>query len=359
MDRKAARRRADRAARAGRHSGAGEPAVGLSAPAVRRHEPARDDRHGDRLQSAPPDRRRADHGARRHHPGADPRPAAVACSGARHGAGADHPQHGRGRRDGAARRGDVCRPGHGGARRRRAVRRAAASLHRGAARGAAGAQRRRAAGSPRFPASCPACYDRPQGCLFSPRCAYATAHSRRVRPELRAWQGGQVRCHYPLGDPDRASGASRPTARVGARGRRDERARRRSATTSSQTYEIRRGLFRAPARLQAVGGVSFAHRRRPTLAVVGESGCGKSTLARMVTLIEQPTAGTLTLDGIDAVDPPPARARRGCAARCRSCSRTPTARSTRARRSARSSKSRWPSTPTLGGAERTRAGARR
>ena len=31
--------------------------------------------------------------------------------------------------------------------------------------------------------------------------------------------------------------------------------------------------------------------------MVGESGCGKSTLARMVTLIEPPTAGALTLDG--------------------------------------------------------------
>ena len=38
-----------------------------------------------------------------------------------------------------------------------------------------------------------------------------------------------------------------------------------------------------------------------TLAVVGESGCGKSTLARLVTMIEAPTAGTLVIDGIDAV----------------------------------------------------------
>jgi oligopeptide/dipeptide ABC transporter ATP-binding protein len=32
---------------------------------------------------------------------------------------------------------------------------------------------------------------------------------------------------------------------------------------------------------------------------VGESGCGKSTLARMVTMIEQPTAGSLKIDGIE------------------------------------------------------------
>ncbi|MDB5946316.1 MAG: dppF, partial [Ramlibacter sp.] len=68
--------------------------------------------------------------------------------------------------------------------------------------------------------------------------------------------------------------------------------------------KIRRGMFRAPAQLQAVGGVSFAIEEGKTLAVVGESGCGKSTLARMVALIEKPTDGSLVLDGTDAVATP-------------------------------------------------------
>ncbi|WP_316231089.1 peptide ABC transporter ATP-binding protein [Bradyrhizobium sp. SZCCHNR1051] len=76
-----------------------------------------------------------------------------------------------------------------------------------------------------------------------------------------------------------------------------------------RSYEIKQGLFRAPAHLQAVGGVSFAIDAGKTLAVVGESGCGKSTLARLVTLIEKPDAGTLMLDGLDAVDPPAGAAR--------------------------------------------------
>jgi dipeptide transport system ATP-binding protein len=53
-----------------------------------------------------------------------------------------------------------------------------------------------------------------------------------------------------------------------------------------------------------VGGISFAIEAGKTLAVVGESGCGKSTLARMVALIEKPTAGELVLDGSDAVNTP-------------------------------------------------------
>jgi dipeptide transport system ATP-binding protein len=71
-----------------------------------------------------------------------------------------------------------------------------------------------------------------------------------------------------------------------------------------RVYEIRRGFMRAPAHLQAVGGVSFRVNACQTLAVVGESGCGKSTLARMVSLIETPTSGQLKIQGIDAVHAP-------------------------------------------------------
>jgi dipeptide transport system ATP-binding protein len=76
-----------------------------------------------------------------------------------------------------------------------------------------------------------------------------------------------------------------------------------------RVYSVRRGLFRPPAHLQAVGNISFRLEKGRTLAVVGESGCGKSTLARMVALIEKPTAGSLTLVGADAVNPPEARRR--------------------------------------------------
>ena len=66
-------------------------------------------------------------------------------------------------------------------------------------------------------------------------------------------------------------------------------------------YRIRRGLFAAPATVKALDGANFALARGQTLAVVGESGCGKSTLARLVTLIEPPTRGSLRFDGAEVV----------------------------------------------------------
>jgi dipeptide transport system ATP-binding protein len=62
----------------------------------------------------------------------------------------------------------------------------------------------------------PGLYDRPKGCLFAPRCAYATEHSRNERPLLRAWKDGMVRCHYPLGDPSRQANIEHDTPLVEA-----------------------------------------------------------------------------------------------------------------------------------------------
>jgi dipeptide transport system ATP-binding protein len=69
------------------------------------------------------------------------------------------------------------------------------------------------------------------------------------------------------------------------------------ATALQRHYEVSGGFLRKPRLLKAVAGLDFQLTPGKTLAVVGESGCGKSTLARMVAMIEEPTEGTLTLDG--------------------------------------------------------------
>ena len=66
-----------------------------------------------------------------------------------------------------------------------------------------------------IPGVVPGLADRPPGCLFAPRCAYATAACGE-RPALRRWQDGEVRCRYPLSDPGRAANIARDGATVWA-----------------------------------------------------------------------------------------------------------------------------------------------
>lgn len=73
------------------------------------------------------------------------------------------------------------------------------------------------------------------------------------------------------------------------------------ASDLSRYYEISRGTFKKSAILKALDGVSFTLAKGKTLAVVGESGCGKSTLARLVTMIEKPTAGELKIQDVDII----------------------------------------------------------
>jgi dipeptide transport system ATP-binding protein len=71
------------------------------------------------------------------------------------------------------------------------------------------------------------------------------------------------------------------------------------ATDLARHYTVRRGLLQPKLTVRALDGVSFSLAAKQTLGVVGESGCGKSTLARQLVMIEQPTRGTLALNGND------------------------------------------------------------
>ena len=97
--------------------------------------------------------------------------------------------------------------------RRRAVRGAAASVHRGAARGDARAPATAATRLATIPGVVPGLYDRPPGCLFAPRCAYATPRRARSGPALRPWQRRPRPLPLSAGRPGRATRASRAIAR--------------------------------------------------------------------------------------------------------------------------------------------------
>ena len=69
-------------------------------------------------------------------------------------------------------------------------------------------------------------------------------------------------------------------------------------------YTLPGKLFGEPSVVKALDGISFELTRQKTLAIVGESGCGKSTLARLVTMIEEPTSGSLQITGQELADAP-------------------------------------------------------
>jgi len=78
----------------------------------------------------------------------------------------------------------------------------------------------------------------------------------------------------------------------------------------TRDYSVSRGAFRSRATIKALSDVSFSLHAGRTLAVVGESGSGKSTLARLLTLIENPTAGALLIDGEDVAHASAAKRKR-------------------------------------------------
>ncbi|MFE9769149.1 dipeptide ABC transporter ATP-binding protein [Streptomyces sp. NPDC005808] len=65
-------------------------------------------------------------------------------------------------------------------------------------------------------------------------------------------------------------------------------------------FPIRKGVLqRQVAAVKAVDGIDFEVRKGETLGVVGESGCGKSTMGRVITRLQDPTAGTIEFEGKD------------------------------------------------------------
>jgi ABC-type polar amino acid transport system ATPase subunit len=63
-----------------------------------------------------------------------------------------------------------------------------------------------------------------------------------------------------------------------------------------------RGLHKQFGALHVLRGVDLAVAERELVFVIGPSGSGKSTLLRCLNRLEQPSAGTVVVDGIDMLD---------------------------------------------------------
>lgn len=83
-----------------------------------------------------------------------------------------------------------------------------------------------------------------------------------------------------------------------------------SVANLRKVFRLRGRSEDGPRQLVAVDDVSFEVAPGGSLGIVGESGSGKTTIARMLTGLERPTAGRITVAGRDRSRPARNRAER-------------------------------------------------
>ncbi|WP_336785128.1 ABC transporter ATP-binding protein [Paenibacillus sp. MMO-177] len=149
----------------------------------------------------------------------------------------------------------------------------------------------------------------PEGCLFHPRCEYATERCRVEAPPLVEQSGGGVACwHAERVAAEPAVRSKSAALRVEDPAAHEERLEAASSGTDSEIlfsaehlrkyYPVKRKSFTAPRTfIRAVDDVSFSIRRKETFGLVGESGSGKSTLGRVLLQMEQATSGKVLFQG--------------------------------------------------------------
>ncbi len=162
------------------------------------------------------------------------------------------------------------------------------------------------------------------GCAFAPRCPLAAEPCAAEPPLLPVAAGHLAACHFARqaapapGEPgaglirrawqpdggQAANGHGVPGAASGAAPGPDGVAPGPDGvvlTVRDLTKEFRvRGKgFRSYSAVHAVSGISLDLRPGRCLGLVGESGCGKSTVARLLMRLEQPTSGSIKLNGTE------------------------------------------------------------
>jgi peptide/nickel transport system ATP-binding protein len=153
------------------------------------------------------------------------------------------------------------------------------------------------------------------GCAFAPRCPKAADVCQTEPALVPVGPSHAAACHFATEDAgpreaadDAAAQPAAPddipkgtTATAATAGPGDTGEPVLVVTDLVKNFHVRGTSFRSVATVQAVSGVSLELRSGRCLALVGESGCGKSTLARMLLRLEEPTAGSIKLNGRELV----------------------------------------------------------
>ncbi|MCR8656210.1 ABC transporter ATP-binding protein [Paenibacillus endoradicis] len=156
--------------------------------------------------------------------------------------------------------------------------------------------------------SIPSQFSLPTGCVFHPRCKYATNQCKTEAPVLNDIEGRQVACWHSelvVGEGDwRVERLQHSTdiEQIISSALHAE-----VEHTSEILFEAKhlhkyysvkgKGLFASRTFIRAVDDVSFSIRKNETFGLVGESGSGKSTLGRLLLQLERATSGNVRFQG--------------------------------------------------------------
>ena len=121
-----------------------------------------------------------------------------------------------------------------------------------------------------------------------------------MTPETqRAGAGEPRRLHLPQPPGGEASSAAEPTAQTPAP------AAEAAARPLIEMRGIRKSFYIGqPNELEILHGIDLTVYPGEFVAIVGESGSGKSTLMNIIGVLDRPTDGFYTLDGVDIHDAP-------------------------------------------------------
>lgn len=72
-----------------------------------------------------------------------------------------------------------------------------------------------------------------------------------------------------------------------------------ASTTLISVRDLHKTYGRGPSRFDALRGVTLDFREGESVAIIGKSGSGKSTLMHLLALLDQPSEGSVLLDGQD------------------------------------------------------------
>ncbi len=137
------------------------------------------------------------------------------------------------------------------------------------------------------------------GCRFAPRCAVKDPQcvATRLAPRM-VGDGHWVRCAERC---EMAAGAEAADAIALSAGFADAPASV-SFDKVRLSYHASRGfLGLRRSRFDAVKSATFSVRQGEILGIVGESGSGKTSIGRLIVGLEQPSAGTIRVNGAERV----------------------------------------------------------